>query len=318
LNAPFREFPSYGDGATILRPGKLWSLWDMINYQVFSLCHLLRFLRQEEGRFAMFALGTPLGMLGHTLESAIAPPQPPEITEQHKEEIRPLINFAKTICQQLEIQSALDRIGIFTGKMRFTISPHDFVAEIRVLRESIETTINLRYFYYYPQSKASLLLSFEQVWDGIIKAFPAVKADAHCAADLYALNHNTASVFHSMRVAEHGLRALAKERKIHVLKNRPIEWNTWQDILKAIGAEVETITKTKSAGAAKDRALEFYSGALADLGSFKDEYRNLVMHVRVEYDELQSLRAFHRVHDFMERLSAKIDHKHHRIRWGFK
>ena len=103
-----------------------------------------------------------------------------------------------------------------------------------------------------------------------------------------------------------------------MLKKRPIEWNTWQDILTAVAAEADSIGKTKSAGAAKDRALEFYSGALADLNSFKVEYRNLVMHVRVEYDHFQSLRAYQRVHAFMERISAKIDHKHHSIRWGFR
>jgi hypothetical protein len=74
----------------------------------------------------------------------------------------------------------------------------------------------------------------------------------------------------------------------------------------------------KKAGSAKDSALEFYSGARADVNGFKDEYRNLVMHVRASYDERQALRALATVHGFMERLAAKIDHKHHRIRWGLR
>jgi hypothetical protein len=120
-----------------------------------------------------------------------------------------------------------------------------------------------------------------------------------------------------MRIAEHGLRSLAKERRIALPKNKPVEWGTWQDIIKELDKEIEAIGKKKS-GAAKDAALEFYSGARADLNGFKDEYRNLVMHVRARYDQHQSLRAMTNVNAFMERLAAKIDHKHHRIRWGLR
>jgi hypothetical protein len=119
-----------------------------------------------------------------------------------------------------------------------------------------------------------------------------------------------------MRVAEIGLRAIAKERGISVLKNRPIEWNTWQDVLKALDGEIKKIGETVTAGAAKDRALEFYSGTRAELNGFKDEYRNQVSHVRANYDEFQALRALTNVHSFTERLSAKIDHTHKPIDWG--
>jgi hypothetical protein len=64
--------------------------------------------------------------------------------------------------------------------------------------------------------------------------------------------------------------------------------------------------------------LAFYSGARADLNGFKDEYRNLVMHVRAMYDEHEALGALTKVNAFMERLAAKIDHEHQRIRWGLR
>ena len=120
-----------------------------------------------------------------------------------------------------------------------------------------------------------------------------------------------------MRVAEYGLRALAKERKIKLARNKQIEWGAWQEIIKALDDEIKIIGG-KKAGAAKDAALEFYSGARADLNGFKDEYRNLVMHVRATYDEYQALRALTDVHAFMGRIAAKIDHQHLRIRWGFR
>jgi hypothetical protein len=53
----------------------------------------------------------------------------------------------------------------------------------------------------------------------------------------------------------------------------------------------------------------FYSGAIGQLHAFKDTYRNVVMHVRRDYDELDALRAINQVRDFMNGLSVKIGEK---------
>lgn len=184
------------------------------------------------------------------------------------------------------------------------------------LRDSIKVEFKDHIFYSYPKAKGEKLKAWESEWKKITTAFPDVRVEPYCAVDCYALQHFTASVFHSMRVAECGLRALAKERRISLPKNKAIEWATWQEIIKALDDEIKVIGTTWKAGNAKDMALAFYSGARADLNGFKDEYRNLVMHVRDQYDEFQAARALARVHDFMDRLADKIDHKHHRIRWG--
>lgn len=155
-------------------------------------------------------------------------------------------------------------------------------------------------------------------WKKIYQAFPAVKADALAAYDCYGLDHNTASIFHMMRVAEFGLRALAAERKIQLPRKKPLEWGQWQEIISQLNTETTRIGLKARAGVAKDNALSFYSGAISDLTAFKDEYRNQVMHVRKDYDEHQALRALVKVHAFMERISDKMDHKHHRIRRGLK
>jgi protein-disulfide isomerase-like protein with CxxC motif len=101
-------------------------------------------------------------------------------------------------------------------------------------------------------------------------------------------------------------------------RNKHIDWGAWQEIIKELTKEAAKIGEKASAGAAKDNALSFYSGAISDLNAFKDEYRNQVMHVRKEYDEHQALRALVKVREFMERVSEKMNHKHQRIRWGLK
>jgi hypothetical protein len=187
----------------------------------------------------------------------------------------------------------------------------------RALRDAVQAELKQYLYYQYPKQKGDKLRAWRDDWKAALTAFPSISNEVFCAIDCYALGHDTASVFHSMRVAEHGLRALAKERRVKLPKNKQIEWATWQDIIKALDSEI-TIIGGKKAGAAKDAALEFYSGARADLNGFKDEYRNLVMHVRATYDEHQALRALTKVHAFMERLAVKIDHKGTRIRWGLR
>jgi hypothetical protein len=187
----------------------------------------------------------------------------------------------------------------------------------RALKDAVETELSNYLYYRYPRHLAEKFKTWKADWKVSVAAFPAIEREVWNATDCYAMGHPTASVFHSMRVAEFGLRALAKERKITLPRNRPIEWATWQDLIRALDAEIAAIGN-KKAGAARDAALEFYSGARADLNGFKDEYRNLVMHVRATYDEHQALRALSNVNAFMNRIAVKIDHKHHRIRWGLR
>lgn len=134
--------------------------------------------------------------------------------------------------------------------------------------------------------------------------------------DCWALGHSTASVFHFMRVAEIGLRSLARERQV-TIPRRPLEWANWQDILSKLRGEIEKIAKRR-AGPSRDAALEFYRGALGEFEAFKDAYRNNVMHVRVTYDEHQALSVMNHVREFITRLAAKIDEKPKAIRWGLR
>jgi hypothetical protein len=185
----------------------------------------------------------------------------------------------------------------------------------RALRDAIDTELNLYFYYQYPRLKGEKLRSCSDEWKAITTAFPDVAEEAFSATDCYALGQNTAAVFHSMRVAEHGLRALAKEREITLRNDKPVEWATWQEIIRGLDAQI-TIIGNKKPGEARDAALAFYSGARADLNGLKDEYRNLCFHVRAKYDELQALRALQKVHEFMGRLSGKMDTRHRKIEWG--
>lgn len=108
-----------------------------------------------------------------------------------------------------------------------------------------------------------------------------------------------------MRIAEYGLRALAHERQI-AIAGRRLEWQTWGTLIDQVTASVRALSGSMSAGPQKDAALAFYNGGLAHLNAFKDKYRNVTMHVRGRYDEIEALAALNHVREFMNGLSAKI------------
>lgn len=134
--------------------------------------------------------------------------------------------------------------------------------------------------------------------------------DAEEAGKCLALDRPTASVFHSMRVAEHGLRALAKKLRVSLRdkgKSQPIEYADWNKVITAIKNK---IASARSRPHGKDRAesLELYSNAADHCEYMKDIWRNDVCHTRKIYSNPEALGVIQRVKAFMmllEKLNAK-------------
>lgn len=292
----------------------LWSLWDMVHN--FSL---------SSAEQLMTEISIMIRVAAHNREQFAAHGEDALIdSEGHKEAVRQSVETIELIMKLTgtmrefvksgHIDFALDRLKEWAEHDKK--SWDQLFNRTCAVREALKIEWRDHLFYAYPRALGDKLKVWEKEWAKTLTAFPDAMPDIFCATDCYALGHNTASVFHSMRVAEIGLRALAKERRISLPKNKPIEWATWQEILKRLDDEIQKIGQTWPAGKRKDAALEFYSGARADLNGFKDEFRNLVMHVRAQYDEFQAARALTRVHEFMARLAEKLDHRHRRINWG--
>src|SRR5207237_403057 len=95
--------------------------------------------------------------------------------------------------------------------------------EFNVLKEALEDDIRFERFFHYQQNKANLLIHLRSEWGATIAGFPSVEPEIEEGVDCYALEHNAASVFHMMRVAEIGMRALARERQVSFPRH-PLEW----------------------------------------------------------------------------------------------
>jgi hypothetical protein len=280
----------------------LWSLRDMIKFIANHLYDALSLLGDLE--YSGMVLGIGQGAIPSSEIEVI---------------VKPKIDYCRRQFAYVELGAAVDRIdNQILPALKTGITWERVSAEAKIVRELVNNDLWKRRFAYIPVVKADIHDNMGHSWELVWKQFPSVKEDAEEAANCYGLGCNTASVFHLMRVAEYGLRALARERKIKLPRGRPLEWADWQDLIAALNKKVDVIANKKR-GPARDVALEFYRAAVGQFQAFKDAYRNNVMHTRDSYDEHKAASVLSHVREFMTILSGKIDENPKKsIRWGIR
>ena len=137
-------------------------------------------------------------------------------------------------------------------------------------------------------------------------SFPSASYDIREAGSCLALGRCTASVFHAMRVLEHGLRALAAKFKV------PFENKSWNDVIEPIEKRIRDL-KNSSANkpAIKKpknwkRDEQFYSEAASQFMHFKNAWRNYTAHVQFKYTEEEAEAILRHVRDFTKHISKKL------------
>lgn len=300
----------------------------MINFEISGVCHLLKGLVQIEQdlqlrsgagqTFATGAVGSLLRMIKKlakhpNIKLDVTGPEikqaweafnaaTRDLSQADFDHIKEWLRYAAYHAQAMELQAVLDRIGIFEAKLNSPtkLSFNDLVSEVRTLRETLETGLKSKYFYHYPQNKAALLRRMEGDWSGALRAFPSIANDVAAAVDCYALEHNTAAVFHSMRVVERGLREFAEAVNI------TFDVQQWHTIIVEIESQIREIGERWPKGGMKSEWMRFYSEAAKEFFYFKDGWRNYVSHGGDPYDEHQALSVLEHVRVFMNHLATRF------------
>jgi hypothetical protein len=231
-----------------------------------------------------------------------------QLPKNYKELVLNNLQFIQRMCRQYQLSSAEDRIIVFWNMWDRPFTYGALAIELKPLLEAFEADLQKEYFYHYRRDKAVMLMMVQGEWADALKAFPSIGSEIDAGVDCYALGHNVACVFHIMRAAEIGMRALAREREVSFAKY-PIEWAEWENIIDQIEGKARAATTSMGRGPIRDAARAFYAGAIAHLRALK-ESRNRVMHTRgPPLDELDAQRAMNQVRDFMNGLSVKIGEK---------
>jgi hypothetical protein len=290
-----------GDSASWWRPGQSVSLRDMIKCSLGDYVNVVLCIKNEIKKVSGVAGG-----------NAHAP-----ISDDLQAQLRTTAEFIASVFNRVPMQSGDARLARLIEAIKIKQTHSEILYCLRALWEAMDDDSKCLNFYHYPRHKGLLLMRYPAEWAPTLTSFISAKDDIRDGVDCYACGHNTASVFHMMRVAEHGLRALLNERDESIRrrgKDIPIEWAQWGELMDALDRSINAIIGW-SVGPSKDAASAFYTAARAHMASFKSEYRDRVSHTRESYDEMAALAAITRVRDFMKGLSTKLDERGVRIVW---
>jgi hypothetical protein len=214
----------------------------------------------------------------------------------------------KTVSRLNLLRADLSAIALQDLLDKYDRSPYtyaDLHSVLTRLHKDIVIDIMQDYFYHYPRDMAQKLNALGKEWRGTLSAFKSARREIESGTDCLALGDYSGCVFHMVRIGELGLRAIAKERQVTGIRNKPLSYATWGDVFSAIEDKL-TIIRKKPAGEARDEALKFYNTALSDLCRLQG-LRNETMHYREGYDEGDAITAMYRTNELMETLSTKIN-----------
>jgi hypothetical protein len=138
----------------------------------------------------------------------------------------------------------------------------------------------------------------------ITTAFPSASKEVVASGNCFACGLFTASVFHSMRAAEIGMRSLGAALDVS-FPDKPLELAEWQNILDQADSKIVAM-KSLQRGTSKDENLNFYSQAAVQFRYFKDAWRVRVAHARETYEEPGALKIFNHTLEFFETISTRL------------
>jgi hypothetical protein len=114
-----------------------------------------------------------------------------------------------------------------------------------------------------------------------------------------------------MRIAERGLRVLAKHLKVTTVgpQKHPLEFSEWGLILNAIAGKLKAIQQSPGRSAKKAALTKFYADAASQADYLNEIWRKEVSHARGMYNAPEALNALMRTYDFMNLLAQRLSEK---------
>jgi hypothetical protein len=173
----------------------------------------------------------------------------------------------------------------------------DIVSRLRDEMSSVEMIgIEAEKVKYYSPS--------EPLFGAAVAAkFPSLAYEISEAAKWLALDRNTASVFHSVRCLEGGIRAMA--RCLGIGDPTRGSERSWIKVLKAIKEKMDERWPPSMVRGSGDDQL--FDNAYAALAGMQNPWRNSTMHLDQVYTSEEARHVFDIVGGFMRKLSSRMD-----------
>ncbi|MGB3552391.1 MAG: hypothetical protein WA993_17025 [Candidatus Binatus sp.] len=222
--------------------------------------------------------------------------------------IRELAENLRVDCEALELDAAIERLDIHLDLWPKIAKYETLSVQIRVLCEAIEGQLHRRLFVFISPDKAKLIEKIDNDWRAVLEKFSRARTDIQAATECYALDCNTAAVFHSMRIAEYGLRALAWRLNLRQIGKQkyPLEYAEWGAILNALRGKLNALQQSSGRSKRKAADTKFYADAASHADYLNEIWRKEVSHARGPYNAPEALNALTRTRQFMELLAQRL------------
>lgn len=280
-----------------LKPFQLVSLWEMIQISLGKIAAIVSLLTEWQSKLKVHInyskfLPFPNNITGTSLLS--------ESTHQalNVNNIKELLEEIKKVVNELGLAGSekfLEQIVADLDK----ITLMNLQDNLKKLEGIIEAELSEQWAMHIPKNSAWWLNNDNSFGVAVKNAFPSALEDIKEVGNCYALDRPTACVFHSMRILEHGLDALANDVGL------VFDVQNWQNIIEQIESEIRKQAKLPKT-AEKDARLQFLSAAAKEFMYFKDGWRNHVSHKRTTYDTYQAYSILSHVRSFMMHLAKQL------------
>lgn len=269
-------------------PRRLWGLDEMINYLTFNTAIAIEQLYRGIDRSFNF----------HGFE---------QLPNHEKQSLR--TGCVKFVAEEIERLGLSFELKLKVMHLTSELSDNNFVAPqamtraLELLKQDFVSELVKRKFAYIPPPNDQYFEKAALFGEQVNTVIPEAAQDIKDAGNCIAASLDTAAVFHLMRVAEHGLRAIAKKLRVRVThKGRlcPLELADWQQVITGIKNKIDPVRQMPHGSTKKKARLEMYSEAADHCTFMKDVVRNNVSHTRKPYKQSEAIAILEQVKDFTQ------------------
>lgn len=169
--------------------------------------------------------------------------------------------------------------------------------QITNLKKRIEDELKGRTFLGIDPGEARTYMNAGWIGEEVLNKFPGLHWEAAEAGNCFALERDTACVFHLMRILEYGLASFAESLNV------PIANPNWHQVLTACEAKIKTLIFQDPARKADE---PFYNNAALEFRHFQRALRNHVAHARERYSHGEAADVMAHVASFMKEISERL------------
>jgi hypothetical protein len=219
------------------------------------------------------------------------------IPDYERQDVAAVFGDLKAESQTLGLGDTIDLIA--RAESRFENLGKKYVRadlsnDLDTLLYSFEKGLRRQVFFRIPTAGQQYFQQAALFGPDVDVAFPSAADDVEHAGTCLALGQDNASVFHSMRVLERGLKAIAGKLGVD------FDRKNWANVID----QVEAAVTTKGTAAGIDpNERKLYAEAAVHFRFVKDAWRNDVMHLGDPYDAGRALSILTHVREFVQALA---------------